>query len=491
MYFRESEVRQVAKPSKPNPKSPSKARSTAAKKTDAEAQTPPKADEAKAAKVQTSKGIEGVIETMQSKAGNKPAKAAQAGKVASTDKDGAAADKPSASDSAAPEAAPDMGQSDTAEPPVQDLSEAASEAKTDDLANAKEAAQAPAEPEAPEANAGSEAKSADVADQSAAPVAVATAQGAPEQSGGFFPALLGGVIAAGLGFGAAYVWLDAPAGDRAALEALRKDVTALQSAKPVPVDTSALEQGLAEAQDFAGDAGAQIAALSDRTAALETRLAQLESSGVSSSLSPEAVKAYEAELQALQASMAEQRAALDAAAAAAAQAEASAEDSAKSTLARAALARVQAALDSGSAFAPALADLAEAGVAAPAALGALAQEGAPTLASLRAGYPAAARAALAQARKDAGPDAGGGLTGFLKAQLGARSLAPREGDDADAVLSRAEAALDAGHLNDTLAELSSLPEAARALMGDWLSQAQARLDAVAAADALAQDLNQN
>ena len=486
----------MAKPSKPNPKSPSKARSTAAKKTDAEAKTPPKADEAKAAEVQTSKGIEGVIETMQSKAGNKPAKAAQAGKVASTDKDGAAADKPSASGSAAPEAAPDMGQSDTAEPPAQDLSEAASEAKTDDLANAKEAAQAPAETEAPEtespeANAGSEAKSADGADQSAAPVAVATAQGAPEQSGGFFPALLGGVIAAGLGFGAAYVWLDAPAGDRAALEALRKDVSALQSAKPAPVDTSALEQGLAEAQDLAGDAGAQIAALSDRTAALEARLAQLESSGVSSSLSPEAVKAYEAELQALQASMAEQRAALDAAAVAAAQAEASAEDSAKSTLARAALARVQAALDSGSAFAPALADLAEAGVAAPAALGAMAQEGAPTLASLRASYPAAARAALAQARKDAGPDAGGGLTGFLKAQLGARSLAPREGDDADAVLSRAEAALDAGHLNDTLAELASLPEAARALMGDWLSQAQARLDAVAAADALAQDLNQN
>ncbi|GAA6188368.1 hypothetical protein NBRC116596_14310 [Litorivita sp. NS0012-18] len=434
---------------------------------------------------------------MQSKAGSKSAKAAQAGEGASTGKDGAAADTPSASDAAAadatpaPQAATDMGEPDAAEPPAQDLSENSSEAKTDDLADATEETQAPAAPQALEENAGDDAKSADAADQSAAPVAVATVQGAPEQSGGFFPALLGGVIAAGLGFGAAYVWLDAPAGDRAALEALREDVTALQSAKPASVDTSALEQGLAEAQDLAGDASAQIAALSDRTAALEARLAQLESSGVSSSLSPEAVKAYEAELQALQTSMAEQRAALDAAAAAAAQAEASAEDSAKSTLARAALARVQAALDSGSAFAPALADLAEAGVEAPAALGALAQEGAPTLATLRAGYPAAARAALAQARKDAGPDAGGGLTGFLKAQLGARSLAPREGDDADAILSRAEAALDAGRLNDTMAELASLPEAARAVMGDWLSQAQARLDAVAAADALAQDLNQN
>lgn len=322
------------------------------------------------------------------------------------------------------------------------------------------------------------------------PVGVAVSEPA-RGAGGFFPALLGGVIAAGVGFGAAYVWLDAPAPDTAALDALRKDVSALQSAPAPQSDTTALETGLTEVREIAAAAGTQISALSDRVTELEVRLTQLSAAGVSSSLSPEAVKAYEAELEALQASMSEQRSALEAAAQAAADAEASAEEAAQATLARAALARVQAALDSGSGFAPALGDLEAAGVDVPGVLSSLARDGVPTMATLRDEFPAAARAALAQARKDAGPDAGAGLTSFLKAQLGARSLEPREGDDPDAILSRAESALEAGHLNDTLAEIAALPETARARMSGWLSAAQMRLDAVAAANALAQDLNQN
>jgi hypothetical protein len=78
---------------------------------------------------------------------------------------------------------------------------------------------------------------------------------------------------------------------------------------------------------------------------------------------------------------------------------------------------------------------------------------------------------------------------FLRAQLGVRSLEPREGDDADAILSRAEAALAEGRLGDALAEIETLPEGARAAMSGWAAEATARRDALAAAEALSAELN--
>ena len=62
------------------------------------------------------------------------------------------------------------------------------------------------------------------------------------------------------------------------------------------------------------------------------------------------------------------------------------------------------------------------------------------------------------------------------------ALAPREGDSADAVLSRAEAALRAGDVGTALTELEALPEAGSAEMQVWIAPAQER---VAAVDALA------
>jgi hypothetical protein len=77
----------------------------------------------------------------------------------------------------------------------------------------------------------------------------------------------------------------------------------------------------------------------------------------------------------------------------------------------------------------------------------------------------------------------------LRAQLGVRSLEPREGDDTDAILSRAEAALAGGRLGDALAEIETLPEAARAATSDWAARATARHDALAAAEELSAQLN--
>jgi hypothetical protein len=156
--------------------------------------------------------------------------------------------------------------------------------------------------------------------------------------------------------------------------------------------------------------------------------------------------------------------------------------------ARAAVLRLQAAIDAGGPLDAALADLAAAGVAVPPALAERAA-GVPTLAMLQAAFPEAARAALA-ASATVPPEGGLGerLIAFLRAQTGARSLTPREGDDPDAVLSRAEAALRAGDLAAVLAALDALPETAKPALAAWRAQAEARAAAVAAAADLAATL---
>jgi len=168
----------------------------------------------------------------------------------------------------------------------------------------------------------------------------------------------------------------------------------------------------------------------------------------------------------------------------------SAEETAEATMRRAALSRIQTALDTGGSFADALADLGATGVSVPEALSRHADGGIPTLTDLQAAFPQAARAALAAARSEAvGSGETGGLTAFLRTQLGARSLEPREGDDPDAVLSRAEAAARDGRLIDALAEIEALPKVAKAELSNWAVLAGRRLDAVDAAQKLAEELN--
>ena len=81
------------------------------------------------------------------------------------------------------------------------------------------------------------------------------------------------------------------------------------------------------------------------------------------------------------------------------------------------------------------------------------------------------------------------LHAFLQSQVGGRSLEPQEGDSADAVLSRAEAALREGDLAATVAELSGLPEEALEMMADWTASAQTRIAALEAMDAFAAALD--
>ena len=128
-------------------------------------------------------------------------------------------------------------------------------------------------------------------------------------------------------------------------------------------------------------------------------------------------------------------------------------------------------------------------VTVPVALSSVAEEGVPTLRDLQDGFSDAARAALRSARDEGLEDQAGGVGGFLRSTFNARSVAPREGTDPDAVLSRAGAAVDDGRIADALAEVETLPEVVRGAMSDWLSDAQTRADAQSALDALAQDVN--
>lgn len=310
----------------------------------------------------------------------------------------------------------------------------------------------------------------------------------PQRRSTFWPLLIGGALAAALGFAAAEVdFFGTRSGQFNNLRAEIKDqdaqITALREATPEPqsVEFPALE-----------DLTEQVAALSEQITALDGRLTTVEKQPISGGSSEAAVAAYERELEALQASVAQQRAEIEGLLDNALSVEEATADAARRATLQSAMTRITTALSAGRPFAAPLAELqAEGADDVPAALTDVAETGVTTLINLQTRFPDAARAALSTARTDAGPDGEGGFGGFLRRQLGARSVAPREGTDPDAVLSRAEAAVGDARLTDALAEIDTLPEPAQAAMADWLADARARQAAEAAADALSQRLTAN
>lgn len=247
---------------------------------------------------------------------------------------------------------------------------------------------------------------------------------------------------------------------------------------PEPVDLGGVESGLSE----------QGSALE----ALEARLTELEKRPMTEGVSEDAIAAYEAELSRLQGTIESQRSEVEVLLEEARNSESLAERNARAALARAAMTRIVAAVESGAPFADAVAELQGASdVDIPEALSTSAAKGAPTLAIVQDGFPDAARAALSAARAEGDDAEGGGLGSFLQRQLGARSTTPQEGNSADAVLSRAEAAVRAGRIDEALAEIDALPEAGKAALSDWVSLATIRRDATLAVNDLTQALSAN
>ena len=312
----------------------------------------------------------------------------------------------------------------------------------------------------------------------------------PAKSGSAMPAILGGLVAGAIGFGAAYFVLPKPNTTLPAkISAQASEITELRdqiAAVPAP-DLSGVEAAQAATAD------AMVAA-DERITALETRLNDLSNrAGDSGSVS---TAAYEAELDALRSEMENLRgtaiAELESAREQAAEIENNAEAAARAATGRASLARIQSGMETGAPLGEALDDLAAALQAdVPAALTAV-RDGTPTLAALQSDFPALARAALATARAEGvSGEAEGGFASFLRNQFDVRSVAPKDGDGTDAILSRAEATLRHGRLTDALAEVGALPEVARAELSDWIALAEARADALAAAATLSTSLNDN
>lgn len=292
---------------------------------------------------------------------------------------------------------------------------------------------------------------------------------APPQRSVFLPLLLGGVVAAGLGFGAAQFVPDGwPIRDTSALEAeitrQAQEITALRD-----------RVASAAAPDLSGVEG-RIAALENAPSPvdeLRAQIDQLRGQMTSGALAPD-----------MQAIVDQTREQLDQARTEAQSIQQQAEATARAATVSASLTRIAAALDSGTPFTTALDSLREAGVEVPPILADNA-EGLPSILKLQQDFPEAARAGLeASLAADMGATWADRVGSFLRSQTGARSLTPREGNDPDAILSRAEAALANADVAGALDQLRALPLEGQGAMTDWRSEAERRVEAESALSSL-------
>ena len=342
------------------------------------------------------------------------------------------------------------------------------------------------------------------------PAVQAPAPVAPARGPGAGSMIIGGVLAAGIGAAAALAIL--PEGWRQGGSGLESRLAVVE-ARPAGLTQSALQAALAplearlaalESADPAAGLEARVTALETRSgpdlAPLESRLSALEAApgGLNAADIEAAVAPLTTRIAQIEADIAAQaRAAVDTALAharaqvdAQAQALAAREDTVDQAqariAARTALAELVAASESGDPAAEALSVL----NANDPALTPFA-DGLVTLAALQDSFAPAARAALAADAPGADAPLGDRVLNFLRSQTGARSLAPREGDDTDAVLSRAEAAVRTGDLGTALNELATLQGAPAEALSDWRAQAETRLAALAALSALQDQMARN
>lgn len=373
----------------------------------------------------------------------------------------------------------------------------------------------------------SDDSTANVGDQAMSPIRSEAAPGSKDAPGtadtvaappparsAFLPLVLGGVIAAGIGFGAAQFL--GPMGTRTAdLSAQLSDLDGR-----VTLMSGELTTQISGASDAATDAAlaelaprldalsarldeqdARLAALTDRDtleaqiadalAGIEPRVSEQVATTLAGPLAD--LERLRDDIAARQDGLREDIESLRALAEtrladAEAEADAAAQRAAR-TAARLAVADVITAFDTGAAFDTALPQIGAADVDIPPALSEAAGSGVPTLTALQDSFTVAARRALAQSLRSA--EAGSvtdRVTLFLRSQTNARSLAAREGNDPDAVLSRAEAALRAGRVADAITELDALPDEGRAAMADWIAEARLRADALDGLNALQNQL---
>ena len=211
--------------------------------------------------------------------------------------------------------------------------------------------------------------------------------------------------------------------------------------------------------------------------ALKERIYLLENRPLNGGVSASVIQSYERELTQIRAEIEAivKKAAgeIEQAQGEAAMLEVAAQAISQENVAASALIGIEAAISNGTGYSTLLEELKLIlGLNVPEVLSANAQLGVVSLNKLQDEFPKLARVSLQAARREGD---GTGFGAFLKAQLGFRSLFPREGTSPDAVLSRAEASVAAGNLQVALVELIDLPKSGQLVLQDWSERARARL----------------
>ena len=222
----------------------------------------------------------------------------------------------------------------------------------------------------------------------------------------------------------------------------------------------------------------QLSTLSKRTDDLEKR-------PVLTAVPEDIIEKHSKELEALKETLTQQREQVQAVMQDAETKEAIAKQAAREARIYSMVSRLSGAIKNGDTFAAVLIDFEAASyLKAPDILHKYSETGFVTKEQLIKDFPIVARLALNSARSEAKDAQGKTFADYLKTQLKARSVMPREGMSADAILSRAEAAVKDDRLKDALSELDALDLIARDQMDDWISKAKERLAAVAYIDTI-------
>ena len=344
-----------------------------------------------------------------------------------------------------------------------------------------------------------------------APPEVSAARNIPNNSKFqvILPFLAGGILAGGLGFGAAVLPAYFNPSDPLAPILSAQDTLTEQlaqqgaqikqiEAKPAPKDHTDTLFAMTEAiETLRRDIDQLQAKIEAQMRVLALRLEEVEKQPLAQSVSPRAIEAYERELGQLRSDLAQ---VVQSASAQIEQTKAKTEKLQKTTDARArtgtitaALNGIRAAAKNGAGYQTALSDLiTTTEIDLPKALKAHAKDGVAQLGSLQDSFSPAARASLRAIRMAEGPQTGENrLLAFLKTQFGVRSLEPQPGNSAEAVLSRAEAAVTRGDLNAALSELSTLPQLGQDHLQDWIAAAQSHVALQAALAELSNTLDGN
>lgn len=319
--------------------------------------------------------------------------------------------------------------------------------------------------------------------------------------------MTGGILAVAIGFGAAiglykYGVLFSPASPNEAqidiktniskqneqFSELEKKVSSVQSKLELLILRTGTDNTSGKIEFLGKEINqftAELETINLQLSKLSKRTDDLEKRPVLQAVPEDIIEKHSKELEALKETLTQQREQMQAVMQEAEAKETIAKQAAREARIFSTVSRLSTAIKNGDNFAAVLIDF-EAAInfKAPDILHKYAETGFVSKEQLIKDFPIAARLALNSARSEAKDAQGKTFADYLKTQLKARSVMPREGMSADAILSRAEAAVKDDRMTDALSELDALDLIARDQMGDWISKARERHAAVAYIDTI-------